>query len=333
MSASAALRLQYLAAAPPGGDWGDALGAALYGDAPHETSLAAPAEVPWVTVRMPVLDAPGPLLERWAIGAPVRYGHCGAVRLAHTPALAFGAIAAEEPPGEAVRSGLESATEWAYRQLHAALEASGYPHLVRIWNYVPRINLETEGLERYRQFNIARQRALIACGRQVHGNVPAASALGSAAGPLVVYFLAAREPPRFIENPRQVSAYHYPSEYGERAPSFSRATLLEHGSAPVLFLSGTASIVGHRTLHAGDVGAQTRETLANIQALLDAAGVYSLGELAYKVYVRNPADLPTVRREIDAALGPGPTRVYLQADVCRTDLAVEIEAAGGCGGV
>ncbi len=38
-----------------------------------------------------------------------------------------------------------------------------------------------------------------------------------------------------------------------------------------LFISGTASIVGHRSLHIGDTAAQTRETLTNIEALLGEA--------------------------------------------------------------
>ena len=323
------LQLAYQPAGTQGAPAGT-LATARYGLPPPPR--AAGTAGPDVAVHMPVLAGSEALLEHWSSAAQVRYGHCGAVRLAHTTDLTFGAIEAEEPPDGAQRTGLETATEWVYRQVHAALEASGHAHLVRVWNYLPRINLETHGLERYRQFNIARQRALIASGRPVGGEVPAASALGSADGPLVVYFLAARRAPRCLENPRQVSAYHYPREYGERSPSFSRATLIEHAGRETLFISGTASIVGHRTLHAGDAAAQTRETLANIEALLGELPGFTLQHLIYKIYVRHRPDLQTIRREVDAALGSGPARVYLQADVCRADLDVEIEAAGGCGG-
>ncbi len=329
MSGAARLRLEYLEAMPD--QWADTLGAARYEAAPG-AATALPTALPQVAVHMPVLAACGPLLERWRTGEPVRYGRCGAVQLAYAGELLFGALEVEEAPAAPNTEGLERATEWAYRQIHEALEASGRRHLVRVWNYLPRINVETAGLERYRQFNSARQRAFLACGWQIRGNVPAASALGSSAGALVIYFLAAQQPPRFIENPRQVSAYHYPPEYGARAPSFSRATLLERPEGRALFISGTSSIVGHRTLHAGDPAAQTRETLTNIAALLEQAAGFSLEALAYKIYVRRPADLPVIRRELDAALGPRPRRVYLQADVCRLDLDVEIEAAGGCDG-
>jgi enamine deaminase RidA (YjgF/YER057c/UK114 family) len=217
--------------------------------------------------------------------------------------------------------------------MFATLTAENYPHLLRVWNYLPAINRDEHGSERYRQFNCARQLALRACGRGQHGTVPAASALGSPlASPLVVYFLAGRTAPTFVENPRQVSAYHYPREYGRHRPAFSRATLLRQRTGLALFISGTASIVGHRSLHLGDTAAQTRETLANIEALLAQANRaargarFELSALACKVYVRRPADLPLVQAELDAALGGDARVIYLQADICRQDLLVEIEA-------
>src|SRR5256884_6481225 len=120
----------------------------------------------------------------------------------------------------------------------ATLDAERYPHLLRVWNYLPDINRDSHGTERYRQFNSARQQVLRECGRALTGNVPAASALGAASdSPLVVYFLAARTAPTFLENPRQVSAYHYPRQYGSHSPLFSRATLLRQSGGPGLVLS------------------------------------------------------------------------------------------------
>ena len=105
----------------------------------------------------------------------------------------------------------------------------------------------------------------------------------------------------------------------------------------MLFVSGTASIVGHRSLHAGDVVAQTRETLANLAAVFAEAerlvspGAFPRGEASYKVYVRRPADAPAIRREVTAALGDDADAVYLRADICRSDLLVEIEAVAWSG--
>ena len=181
------------------------------------------------------------------------------------------------------------------------LDAVGYRHLLRVWNYVPQINFDANGTERYWQFNSGRREALIALGRDVTGSVPAACALGSVAdSPLTIYFLASRALPTLFENPRQISAFDYPPQYGP-SPVFSRASMLREVSGTTLFVAGTASIVGHQTLHPGDVAAQTQETLANIDGLLAevnrsaATARFSLGELSTKLYIRNPGDLPIIR--------------------------------------
>jgi enamine deaminase RidA (YjgF/YER057c/UK114 family) len=153
-----------------------------------------------------------------------------------------------------------------------------------------------------------------------------------------VRFLAGTVPPEPVENPRQVSAYRYPSAYGPRAPTFSRAALVplcERRTA--LLISGTASIVGHASLHAGDVVAQAHETLANLRAVIAAAhqrspARFALADMDCTIYVRHPADLPRIRAVFDAAVGPASraarTAVALQGDICRSDLLVEIEAHG-----
>ena len=140
------------------------------------------------------------------------------------------------------------------------------PHLVRIWNFLPDINGTSHGSERYWQFNSARQDGFIACARAVTGAVPAACGVGSPRGaPLMIYFLASATAPSVIENPRQVSAYHYPPAYSPRSPTFSRACVVDFPNGRMLFISGTASILGHATVHIGDAAAQTRETLRNIE--------------------------------------------------------------------
>lgn len=319
------------------------LGGALFEQVPAQTRAANEGlGFPVAQVSTPVLGHGGEVLELWRIGDEVRAGTHGRVRYTCSADLLFGSLSLHEddmPPAAAEPGGrtpLYEITARAYREIFATLAAVGHPHLLRVWNFLPEINVETHGLERYRQFNSARQEALLACGRAVAGNVPAASALGAAAGsPLVIYFLASRLAPAYIENPRQLSAYHYPAQYGPRSPAFSRAAALGQKEAATLFISGTASIVGHRTMHSGDPAAQTRETLRNIEALLAEAartvlgGKPSLEDLAYKVYVRDPLDLPVIRAAMAEAVGARARVLYLKADICRRDLAVEIEAVGG----
>jgi enamine deaminase RidA (YjgF/YER057c/UK114 family) len=276
------------------------------------------AEVPVAHVHTPVLGSD--VYEIWRTNQRIESGRYARVQFRRSEDLLFGRISLTEA------SGLHTATEEAYREIFATVNELGYPHLARLWNYLPQINVETGGLERYRQFNSARRNALIAYRRDLTGNVPAACALGSVTGsPLVIYFLASRHAVTAVENPRQVSAYEYPEQYGPK-PAFSRASILGN----TLFISGTASIVGHETVHVGDVTAQTRETLANMEALVDEAnrvadaGRFSMNTLAYKVYVRHATDLPLVRSQLHTQAQV----LYLLADVCRQDLLVEIEAVG-----
>jgi enamine deaminase RidA (YjgF/YER057c/UK114 family) len=329
-------------------DWDGVLGAAAFAGSTcngsdADRALRAGGDLPLAHVCTPVLNDGSAVLEVWRTRGRTEPGSHGEVRYGRGGDLIFGSVAIEEADlagagGSDPRTPLEIATDRAYRQMYATLAAAGTPHLVRVWNYLPEINIDTHGLERYRQFNTARHEASLACGRAIAGGVPAASALGAASGsPLTIYFLASRRAPAFIENPRQVSAYRYPAQYGPRSPAFSRATVLGAGSAAVLFISGTASIVGHQTLHAGDPAAQTRETLVNIEALLAQAArrcdmeTLALETLQYKVYVRDPRELPAIRAELESALGPRAALLYLKADICRRDLSVEIEAVGGGG--
>jgi enamine deaminase RidA (YjgF/YER057c/UK114 family) len=312
------------------------------------------ARVPVTASMTPSLGTHDNLCEVWRVAGPMPHLSNGTARQSRvhyrfSEDLLFGSITLEERAldvpspagsgGAGTSAALLRATELAYQEIFAVLQQTKHRHLVRIWNYLPEINREADGDERYRLFNSARQLAFRNSGRTTVGTVPAACALGSPAGsPISIYFLAARQQPRMIENPRQTSAYHYPVKFGRHSPFFSRACLLSESVGTNLFLSGTASIVGHETIHPGDVGAQTRETMANIDALLKEANRvvglerYSLDGLKFKVYVRRPSDLSAIEGVLSKALRASTPIVYLQADVCREDLLVEIEATGESGG-
>lgn len=311
-------------------------------DATHILGMShigqAASTPPWPTqpVLMPLLGSSvSALQEYWHSAAPVRRGQYGDIRFSKAgEALLYGVITLEESaiqPAAGIPA-LQTLAEQAYRQLFGLLDAENCPHLWRIWNYIPRINAEQDGMERYRQFNIGRHQAFAACARPVDSS-PAACALGTASGPVSIAFLAAGWPALPLENPRQVSAFAYPRQYGPRSPTFSRAALAGQPGEDILFISGTASIVGHATLHPDDVAAQTRETFANITILLDEARqrhgtAFTLQQLDYRVYIRHAADYPAVRAAFLQCVGDDSRAVYVQADICRADLLVEIEAQG-----
>jgi chorismate lyase/3-hydroxybenzoate synthase len=316
--------------------WRGVLGVVGFGAAP----ILERARVPVAASMTPPLKN-GDLCEVWRVagasagmsGGEARHSR---VRYQQCADLLFGCISVDEHSlMERDAEALLRATDIAYQEIFEVLGKTQHPHLVRVWNYLADINAQSGGDERYRHFNSARQMAFRKSGRATMGTVPAACALGSPSGsPLTIYFLAARQAPQMIENPRQTSAYHYPPKFGRHSPIFSRACMWGDSQSSRLFVSGTASIVGHETLHRGDVVAQTRETMTNIGALVDEANRlvgaprYSVDALKLKAYVRRAADLAA----IEATLAQMPNRaasvVYLQADVCREDLLVEIEAVG-----
>lgn len=297
-------------------------------------SYGAGGDNAWITgVSARLLLDSEPMVDLWHAGPTVQSGTTGVVRWRSDGHWLLGVVDLEENDhGE----DLTALSHRAYRNLFEAMKQAGCPHLLRIWNYLPRINDDGGGMERYRQFNAGRQQAFLDAGQAAFEGAPAACALGVHEGALCVRFLAGRMPPLPVENPRQVSAYHYPADYGPRSPTFSRAALAPLGGGHVaLFISGTASIVGHQTVHVGDLRAQVAETLVNLRAVTAAANERTSARFTLErsdpvVYVRRPADAPFVRQQLAQALGAGSRfmrhAVYLEADICRSDLLVEIEA-------
>jgi chorismate lyase / 3-hydroxybenzoate synthase len=334
------LQLEYLSshevASRSSSWWQGVLGVVGFEKAPNIDRTSIP-----VTASMVRSLGADDLCEVWRVASPDVQLSSGSPhgRVSHrfSDDLLFGSLNIAEGAIDAhtEAGALQRATELAYQEIFDVLNETEHRHLIRVWNYLPQINAQAGGDERYRHFNSARQMAFRKSGRATMGTVPAACALGSPAGsPLSIYFLAARRPPKMIENPRQTSAYHYPPKFGRHSPIFSRACVWDESGGGRLFVSGTASIVGHETIHRGDVIAQTRETMVNIDALLGEAnrivggGHYSLNGLKLKVYVRKPSDLPAIEATLSELLSPAASILYLQADVCREDLLVEIEAVG-----
>ena len=289
---------------------GHALGVvALSGAAPAELSIGLNA--------LPTTAAEaGGIREVWSTTAAVeRRGTIAGVRFARAGGLLFGTLRQPVAPG-----GAADAARSAYRAMFELIDREDCPHLLRIANYLPAITRVECGQERYRAFNAGRRDAFAARDRTA-AHAPAACGLGCGGDTLLIAFLAGVEPGRNIENPRQVSAFHYPERYGASRPLFARATV----AAGLLFLSGTASIVGHESRHVGDVAAQTDETLRNIDAMLAEAGRVVRADLRLKVYLRHAGDLAVVQARLRTA-GFAPPVAFLQAEICRPELDVEIEA-------
>ena len=281
---------------------------------------------PWLDTGLEVLNENPPPVQCWRTSGPVRHFRTGRLMVHSGPGLAMIACEIHDhgKPAEAA--------EALYSELVRTTEQLGCPHLLRIWQYLPRINEPLGDEDRYMSYCAGRRKALNSLGRHRDTTLPAACLLGDYSDSILLYALVSEHPGNQVENPRQVSAFNYPPQYGRSAPSFSRALAVSwpDGSRQ-LYISGTASVVGHATRHQ-TIDAQTRETLTNLEALVGAGpaqGGPRADSLAainpIKVYIRHPGDYPEVRKILEERLPGGHPVLYLKADVCRSDLLVEIE--------
>lgn len=288
-----------------------------------QESVATSSDPRVCTIALPELGGTS-TVEVWRGARPARTGVLDGVGYADNGAVLFLQLNLLESSA----ADLSLLTSTAYRRLFAAARARGYPHLLRVWNYFPAITREAGGLERYQAFCVGRHLAFLAERAECESHLPAACAIGTRQPGLRIYALASREAGVQIENPRQVSAFHYPRRYGPTSPSFSRAILKTWGpsNAAHLYISGTASVVGHASQHL-ELMAQLEETLRNLQALLDQANSATLTPLRptlLKAYMRPGFDPAPLRDRIVQTFGAVPL-LFLRAEICRADLLVEIE--------
>jgi chorismate lyase/3-hydroxybenzoate synthase len=270
----------------------------------------------------------GPIVERWLSPRPARAFRRGPLAWAEDGELLAGVLTRPSS------GNLEELSRAHFAALLDLAAERGYPHLVRVWNYLPAINEGDGDLERYRRFNAGRARAF----EERFGAATAeslfcaSSAVGTPGARLGTAFLATRAPALHLENRRQVPAARYPRRYGPRAPSFSRATLVDADAGVALFVSGTASIVGHETVHPDSLEHQIDETLRNLDTVIEEARrladwrIPALDGFAQvKVYLRLAGQAEAARARLTGRLPAAPATVFLEADICRSDLLVEID--------
>jgi len=230
------------------------------------------------------------------------------------------------------RSMVESACD-IYQQLLNGLSGLNPS---RFWNFIPGINEACGELDNYKLFCLGRAEALAPWSEgNDNSRLPAASAVGTPDNQLTVVMLCTAASMRPIENPQQIPAYRYPPRYGPRSPSFARGSLVE--SAPrALYVSGTASIRQSESMHEGDPAAQLALACDNIDLVVRASVSASEDTATHairgaaasvRMYLRNPSDWNVVRNQARHRLAPesGLFNV-IQADICRPELLLEVEA-------
>lgn len=282
------------------------------------------------SARLMNLDPLGdtPSTEQWFAPGPRAISETDLIRTVTTPHYQLRTLIVAAPPAQA----REQARD-AYKALLAAIANSDHPQLVRFWNYIPQINYGAGDSEVYRQFCWGRAEAFEA----YEVSLPAATAIGSHDNLLRITALSTSSDTsvQHAENPRQLSAYKYPKEYGPRSPSFARATWVERDNTGLLLLSGTSSIVAHNTLHSGNLEAQAAETKRNIDHLLESLpqqiGLVDqpLIPLAMRFYLRETAAQAAARQAYKQQFTGYPDANFFTADICRLDLSMEVEGVFG----
>lgn len=275
-------------------------------------------------IRVALEPLGGAHTELWQSHLPVEHGVHDGFGYAHNGEVLF----AHLHLAESELTDLQRTTLRSYVRIDALLRHFGYPCWLRMWNFLARITDGAGDAERYRRFAEGRYHAL-AFKPGFENQLPAATAVGSRDGGLNIFFIAAKLPGLQIENPRQLSAFRYPREYGPRSPSFSRATLKQWQGETHLYVSGTASIVGHESRHAGDSLAQLDEVHRNIDSLLEQARLRVPGAAfvpqQLKLYLRAGVALEPARLRARQLFGADAPLICLEGDICRQDLLLEVE--------
>ncbi len=224
-----------------------------------------------------------------------------------------------------------------------SLEGLSIDNIVRQWNYIEKITAVTEGGEsqNYQIFNDIRANYYDM--GHFDSGFPAATGIGMDTGGVIISFIALSDAEDLIlkpiRNPGQIDAHSYSegvlqgSESMKCTPKFERAKMISTGGRHYFYVSGTASILGEKTVHAGDVAKQTRTTIDNIRRLFSRENQASLG-LSFdvsailfshlRVYVKHQEDVEVVRQICEENLNCK-SSLFLKSDVCREDLLVEIE--------
>ncbi|MCY2930643.1 MAG: Rid family hydrolase [Planctomycetota bacterium] len=255
--------------------------------------------------------------------APGRLWTGPGYRLLYLPAV-FGDLLDGSKPAT-VTAQASSMFENAVHALRSA--GFNYSQVIRTWIYLPRI------LDWYGEFNRVRTELYAAAGfARDAGKSPFPASPGIQARSIPqgecgmdVLALDTSDPGKakavpILTTPRQGPAFSYGS-------AFSRGMSLTVEDRKTVFLSGTASIDSRgNTLYPGNAEMQCLETLVDVAALLEGVGG-SLRHIAMATLFCKTRDVFAVYRNAMRWLqAPEIPTVYVQADVCRPDLLVEMEA-------
>jgi len=234
--------------------------------------------------------------------------------------------------------------EYSFDTVRQILEMEGmtFADIVRQWNYIPGIlnihPIDGKKLQHYQLFNEIRQKYYST--NEFTDGYPAATGIGTRNGNFDLDFFAIRSSTSVqkvgLSNPKQQDAFKYDQSHlvgdttsgpNKKTPLFERAKVLKTKEGIQIFISGTASIIGQETIGIGDIKCQTEITINNMHELISGLNIYQTTHFTYlRAYIKEEQDFQTVKSICESSF-PGVPVSYLQADVCRDNLLVELEGA------
>jgi len=230
-------------------------------------------------------------------------------------------------PGGTLAKGAVAQAQQMFLNAGLGLQAHGfqYRHVVRTWIYLARL------LDWYGEFNAVRTAHYRPAGLGLKGGpaFPASTGIqGSSDGEECVMDLLALDsegPDRaaalpILRSTRQDSSFNYGS-------AFSRGMTLKIEGRRTVHVSGTASInAAGASAHVGDAEMQSVEMLLCIAAILEEQGGSLANITSATLFCKTRGAWESWLKVSRLLRVPNFPKVCVLADVCRSDLLVEMEA-------
>lgn len=262
-------------------------------------------------------------IELWVSENEAQYGSSNQFKYSFNETHMFGIASSDNELEQTEKTAYS-----IYQNLFEITKNTHYPYINRIWNYIPDINTKNNAkIEHYTAFCRGRWNAFK---NNYPFQYPAGTGIGNNTKNTGVCFLSsASNETIFVENPKQTPAYHY---HNEGAPCFSRGCY--DNTLDTFCISGTASIINNLTKGTEDIKTQFKTTLKNINTLISKENLlnynldknYTLKDIdCIKVYIKQEKDSKLIKDLCSHAFSNKASIAYLQADICRPELLLEIE--------
>ena len=240
-----------------------------------------------------------------------------------------------------LKKGCKKNAEYSFSNLKSLFNSVQFPvnSIVRQWNYLEDILGFDDEDQHYQEFNNVRSEFYGENFKET--GYPAATGIGMNRGGLIIEFVAVKSKESItfpVDNPGQIAAHSYSKNVlvGDECiikttPKFERARYQGMFGKRLIFISGTASIVGEKTVGIGNPAEQTEVTINNIRRLYSKEILETISESTLnpkyghaRVYIKHRKDFSAIKKVFKTHFGNLDV-VYILADICRTSLLVEIE--------